>query len=79
MQEFADYLGVSKSTVSTWWNETRIPEGENILKIAMKLGIEVFDVLDIERPDEDLLYLQQVWNDLPATIHKDHTLKINWK
>lgn len=62
VKQFAAYIGVSQSTISTWWNGDRSPEGENIQKIAHKLGIEVYDVLGIPRPDPDLLYIQQNWS-----------------
>lgn len=66
VKEFAAYIGVSTSTISTWWNEDRVPEGENIQKLASKLGIEVYDSLDLPRPDPDLLYIQQNWSN---TVH----------
>ena len=61
VKEFAEYLGVSQSTISTWWNEDRKPEGENLVKLALKLGIEVYDALGKERPDLDLHYIQANW------------------
>ena len=60
--EFADFLGVSQSTVSAWWNQTRSPEGENLRKLANKLGLEVYDVLGLPRPDEDLHFISQNWD-----------------
>lgn len=65
VKQFAEYLGVSQSTVSMWWNEGRVPEGENLMKIATKFGIEVYDILGKPRPDETLLYIQSVWESLP--------------
>ena len=63
--QFAKFLGVGQSTVSMWWNnDERVPEGENLRKIAEKLGIEVYDVLGLPRPDADLLYLQSIWGEL---------------
>lgn len=64
VKEFAAYIGVSQSTISMWWNEDRKPEGDNLRKLAEKLGIEVYDILGIPRPDSDLLYLQSIWQDL---------------
>ena len=55
VKEFAAYIGVSQSTISTWWNEDRKPEGENLRKLAEKLGIEVYDILGMPRPDSDQL------------------------
>lgn len=74
--EFAEYLGVSQSTVSTWWNETRMPQGDNIRKLAAKLGLEVYDVLGLPRPDEDLFYLQSVWDELTPEIRRAIKLEV---
>ena len=60
--EFANYLGVSQSTVSAWWNQTRNPEGENLRKLADKFGLEVYDVLALPRPDADLHYISANWD-----------------
>ena len=64
VKEFAAYIGVSQSTISSWWNEDRKPEGENLRRLAEKLGIEVYDVLGIPRPDSNLLYIQSIWQEL---------------
>lgn len=64
VKEFADYLGVSQSTISTWWNDDRKPEGDNLHRLALKLGIEVYDALGKERPDLDLHYIQANWEAL---------------
>jgi transcriptional regulator with XRE-family HTH domain len=62
--EFAEYLGSTQQTVSGWMNGTRKPQGENIELLAHKLGIEVYDVLGLPRPDRDLFYLQSIWDSL---------------
>ena len=64
VKEFAAYLGVSQSTISTWWNEDRRPEGENLVRLANKLGLEVYDALGKPRPDIDFHYIQSNWEDL---------------
>ena len=63
--QFADYLGVSQQTVSSWWNSPKIPQGDNIRKLADKLGLEVYDVLGLERPDPFLHYFIKHWEKLP--------------
>lgn len=68
--EFADYIGVSQPAVSSWWNETRIPQGDNVRKLAEKLGLEVYDVLGLPRPDSDLFYIQSVWEELTVETRK---------
>lgn len=64
VREFARHLGVSQSSISMWWNGDRIPEGINVQKLANKLGIEIYDVLALPRPDADLHYLQKEWEEL---------------
>lgn len=62
--EFAKYIGVSQSSISMWWNGDRLPEGANVQKLAKKLGLEVYDVLNLPRPDADLHYLTREWDNL---------------
>lgn len=69
--EFAVWLGVSQQTVSSWWNNPdKKPQGDNIRKLADKLGVEVYDVLGLPRPDPDLFYIQRVWDELTPEIRK---------
>lgn len=60
--EFAKHIGVSQQTISMWWNGERLPEAANIQKLAKRLGLEVYDVLGLPRPDEQLHYVQKLWD-----------------
>lgn len=51
VRQFAEYIGVSASSITMWWKGKRVPEGDNVRRLADKLGIEVYDVLEIPRPD----------------------------
>lgn len=62
VNDFARYIGVSPSTISMWWSGERSPQGENIVKLSFKLGLEVYDVLGLPRPDPELHYIQQHWD-----------------
>lgn len=62
--QFAEYLDVSQQTLSNWLNETRKPQGDNVRKLADKFGLEVYDVLGLERPNADMFYLQSIWDEL---------------
>lgn len=53
-----------------WWNGNRLPEGANVQKLAKRLGLEVYDVLGLPRPDADLHFLQQHWDDLSPEARK---------
>ena len=70
VKEFAGFIGVSQSTISSWWNGIRVPEGENIRKLEKKLGFEVYDVLGLPRPDEDLAYISQHWDTISAEFRR---------
>ena len=76
VKEYAEYLGTTQSTLSSWLNETRKPQEENIRKIADKLGLEVYDVLGLERPDPILHLINKYWDDLPPDIQEAITRKV---
>jgi transcriptional regulator with XRE-family HTH domain len=63
--EFAQFIGVRQSTLSTWWNTDVIPSGESVRLLASKLGAEIYDALGLPRPNENLFYIQQNWDNLP--------------
>ena len=49
-------------------NGTRLPQGEYLRKLADKLGLEVYDVLGLERPDPLLYYLTKHWDEFPENV-----------
>jgi len=70
-KEFATWLGVPSSTLSTWWSNKSTPTDEKFIrKLSDKLGLEVYDVLGLPRPDADLHYLQQAWENIPAAARR---------
>lgn len=50
MVQFAEYLGVAQPSLSAWATGKYVPKGQNLAKIAEKLGYEIYDVLSIPRP-----------------------------
>jgi len=71
VMQFAEYLGTSQQTVSNWLNGSREPMGDNIRKIADRLGLEVYDVLGLDRPDPMLHYIQKHWDKLPIEVQHE--------
>ena len=68
VKEFAEWLGVKQSTVSMWWNGTNTPRDSDIIRtLAVRLGMEVYDVLGLERPDPDLIYIEDRWERMSAS------------
>lgn len=70
LYEFAQYLGISQVTLSSWMNKTRSPNKENAVTLSAILGMEVFDILEISRPDPDLIYIQRNWGQLTDETRK---------
>ncbi len=61
--EFADYLEVSQQDLSNWINNKNQPAPERITKLARKLGPEVYDALEHERPDPIYDFLSTYWEE----------------
>jgi transcriptional regulator with XRE-family HTH domain len=83
VNEFADFLGVGRSTISMWWTKKNVPKDEVIIrKLADRLGLEVYDVLNMERPDPDLLFILSHWDQASPKLKKtirDEREKFNKK
>lgn len=49
-QELADILAIARPTISHYATGRKVPEGENLEKIAKVFGPEVYDVIGVSRP-----------------------------
>lgn len=70
LDEFADHLHVSRPILSLWLSGKRKPGAENVRGLALVLGLEVYDVLGLPRPDADLHYLTTHWDEIPPAERK---------
>jgi len=52
---FCDLLGYPPSKVLGWLHGEFLPEGSEVLSIAGILGIKVYQVLDLPKPEPELL------------------------
>jgi transcriptional regulator with XRE-family HTH domain len=64
LEEFAAYIGVNRPLVNMWMIGTKKPGPANIQLLGELFGMEVYDVLELPRPDPDLTYLQAHWLNL---------------
>ena len=55
-EEFADFLGVNRISVSYWLSGRNKPSPESAKILADKLGVETYDVLELPRPDPFVEY-----------------------
>lgn len=60
VEEFAAYLGVSRPLINMWMNGDKPRPGTaNIKLLAEIFGNEIYDVLDLPRPDAFMTYIQK--------------------
>ena len=52
VSEFADFIGVKQQAMSSWMYGIVPKDYENIIKLAAKLGDEVYDVLNVPHPPQ---------------------------
>lgn len=62
--EFANLLGVKRSSVTMWMNGTHVPDMESAKKLSVVLGPEVFDILGLPHPNPYLQKINQVFERL---------------
>jgi len=62
--EFAQYLGCPQQNVSRWMAGQSLPDAQNVINLE-RLGLEVYDLVGLPRPDPDLVYLKRNWDSLP--------------
>jgi transcriptional regulator with XRE-family HTH domain len=70
LDDFAEYLGVGRPVLSNWLTGKRKPNIESLRLLSNKLGFEVYDVLGLPRPDEDLAYISQHWDEVPEEFRR---------
>lgn len=50
LQQFSVYLNVDYKSLNQWINGNFKPSNDNVIKLANKLGWEIYDILEWERP-----------------------------
>jgi hypothetical protein len=63
--KFAHWIGISQTSCNQYLSGVKKPRGENLFKIASKLGYEAYDLLGYVRPDEGLKELTKLYSDIP--------------
>jgi hypothetical protein len=68
---FAAFLDINPTTFSTYRNTPDPnPHEENVLKMAIKLGDEVYDILGRPKPDLRLLRIEATMKRLPPESYE---------
>jgi hypothetical protein len=71
--EFAIWIGVHRVSLSRWMNTENLPDPSDtaVDKIGDKLGPEIYDLLEVPRPDPRLREIIKAWGSLPENIKND--------
>jgi transcriptional regulator with XRE-family HTH domain len=70
IDEFAAYIGVSRPLLNMWMNGNRKPGTENIKLLSQIFSDEVYDVLDLPRPNPYLEKISKLWEFIPEEKQK---------
>jgi transcriptional regulator with XRE-family HTH domain len=74
VSKFADFLNYSQTAVSLWLNGDRNISEEALMEILPKLaellGMEIYDELEIQRPNLLYQYVARHWKNLPPEEQK---------
>lgn len=62
--QFAEYLGLSRDVLNSYLSRGSKPDGENLEKIAGKLGDEIYALVGKTPPDPLLRMLIGLWSQL---------------
>src|SRR5690348_7245681 len=62
--EFARLIGVSRASLTMWMNGTHLPDIDSAKKIASLLGPEIFDALELPRPNPFLQKINKIFDRL---------------
>ena len=46
-KELSEITGITESAISRYTKENRIPRGDNLIKIARALNVQMEDILDV--------------------------------
>jgi hypothetical protein len=65
LTSFARWLGIPRPSLSQYLNGFAVPQGENLFRIATKLGFEVYEILGYSQPDRAVLEWQALYDITP--------------
>jgi transcriptional regulator with XRE-family HTH domain len=76
LTSFSNMLGIKRPSISHYLNGNAEPEGENLFRIATKLGFEVYGTLGYDQPDHAVKEWQALYDLAPPDL-RDELLEMN--
>lgn len=65
LDDFAKHIGYSRPLISLWMSGKRLPTKEGIERLAELFGPEIYDILDLKRPNLLLQQINRRWDRIP--------------
>jgi hypothetical protein len=65
---FARFLDVGHSSLTLWISGASVPEGDDVTRLAGKLGPEIYSILNLSTPDSTLDKIVASFSSLPAAF-----------
>jgi transcriptional regulator with XRE-family HTH domain len=65
IREFSRWLDINQAQITQWMNGKGRPGIVSARKLAMKLGPEIYDILDLPRPPKAIHELQSTYQTIP--------------
>lgn len=69
--KFADWLEIKTDICNKYLRGEKQPRGENLKKIADKLGYEAYDILGYLRPDKAIREMNEIYSELPDDLKEE--------
>ena len=67
---FAHFLNVNHTDLTQWISGTTRPAGDDLVRIAGKLGDEIYDLLGLAHPNPQFQRIEAAFNYLPTALHQ---------
>lgn len=75
LQDFADYIGVSRPSISLWLQGRVKPSYENAEVLSKRFGPEVLEILEYDVPNPSITFIESKWDQLDPNV-QDQIIKL---
>ncbi len=66
LDKFAEHLGVKRPILSLWLSGKNKPSLDSVRLLSEKFGNEIYEVLELPRPNPLLQRLSEIWEKIPS-------------
>lgn len=73
---FGKWIGLEDGTIDAYMNGRRRPSGDNLVLIASKLGLGIYDAVGVPRPTGSLMRIIVNWESIPEHLREQYARDI---